>query len=83
MKYFQRRARQLRMMCGMFRVVALLLSALTAVGLFYAFGILALLLCFAALIASVLFSSGPDEEQAQRVASGEGFSQYSTFMGGL
>jgi hypothetical protein len=70
-------------MCGMFRVVALLLSALTAVGLFYAFGILALLLCFAAMIASVLFSSGPDEEQAQRVASSEGFSQYSTFMGGL
>lgn len=71
------------MIVPMYRIVALVLSPFVMGGLFYAFGVVAVLLCFAALLATVIFSSGPDEEHAQHFASTEGLGDASTYMGGL
>jgi len=67
----------------MYKLIALLLGPLAMAALVYSFGFVSILVCFALALATLVFSSGPGDEEAARFAAAEGAGEPSTFMGGL
>lgn len=65
------------------RLIALLLGPLVMAGLVYGFGFLAVPVCFALALSTLVFSNGPGNEESVRRVGPQGVGELSTFMGGL
>lgn len=51
--------------------------------LVYSFGFVAILVCFALALATIVFSSEPGDEESMRFAAAQAAGEPTTFMGGL
>lgn len=67
----------------MHKLIALLLGPVAMAALVYTFGFIAILVCFALALATLVFSNAPGDEESIRFAAAEGAGEPSTFMGGL
>ena len=67
----------------MHKLIAILLGPLAMAALIYSFGFVAMLVCFALALATLVFSNAPGDEESMRFAAAEGAGEPSTFMGAL
>lgn len=67
----------------MLKLIALLLGPVAMAALVYGFGFVAVLVCFALALATLVFSNEPGDEESIRFAAVQGAGEPSTFMGGL
>ncbi len=51
--------------------------------LVYSFGFVSMLVCFALVLATIMFSSEPGDEESIRFAAAQAAGEPTTFMGGL
>jgi hypothetical protein len=67
----------------MHKLIALLLGPVAMAALVYSFGFVSMLVCFALVLATILFSSEPGDEESIRFAAAQAAGEPTTFMGGL
>lgn len=70
----------------MHKLIALLLGPVAMAALVYGFGFVAIPVCFALALGTLLFSNGPADEESVRFAAAHGrdrTGEPSTFMGAL